>query len=342
MTLWIREPELNWCKLEAKSCSTSLLALLTSKLPFQSFQYTCNPIVVSTLKIWFQFRCTFGLKGLSNHSPIHNNHLFLPPSIDNAFSLLQSPGLVRLSDLYTNNVFTSFSDLCEKFNLPKSNLFRYFQVRNFVKSNNTCFPNIPPNSIIDSILDIPTNQKGLISKIYTLNKSTSCSRLNLIQFKVVHHIHFTNSKLSKMYSNIAVTCNRCHMSPANMTHMFWSCPRLQVYWTAVFKHIEETLNTKLMPCAEFFHFFIFLSDRQIIRKKVKGSVAFASLLARRRILLERKSPVAPKASLWLKDLMMYLDLEKIKNNLRGTPGKFDLVWGCMISYIAKLKTLQDK
>ena len=43
MILWTQEPELNWCKLEAESCSTSLLALLTSKLPVHPSQFTCNP-----------------------------------------------------------------------------------------------------------------------------------------------------------------------------------------------------------------------------------------------------------------------------------------------------------
>ena len=253
MILWTQEPELNWCKLEAKSCSTSLSALLTSKLPVHPSQFTCNPIVISTLNIWFQFRFTYGLQGLFKHSLIHNNHLFPPPSTDAAFSLWQRSGLVKLKDLYTNNVFASFSDLCEQFNLPKSHLFRYFQIRNFVKSNSTFSPNISPNSVIDSILDITTNQKGLISRRYTLishlkatsldkirkdweeelgraiddsswdsaliciNNSTSCSKLNLIQFKVVHRIYLTNSKLSKMYPDIADTCNRCHMRPANMT-----------------------------------------------------------------------------------------------------------------------------
>jgi len=89
-------------------------------------------------------------------------------------------------------------------------------------------------------------------------------------------------------------------------------------------------------------YFGVLSDCQTIRKKVKDSIAFASLLARRRILLEWKSPVTPKASLWLKDFMLYLDLEKIQYSLRGIPGKFDSVWDCMISYIAKLRTLQEK
>ena len=80
---------------------------------------------------------------------------------------------------------------------------------------------------------------------------------------------------------------------------------------------------------------------QPISRGIKQSLAFASLVARRRILLEWKSTVAPKASVWLKDLMMYLNCEKIQFNLRGLPGRFDQVWGPMIEYITKLKTLQQ-
>ncbi|KAF3850321.1 hypothetical protein F7725_020040, partial [Dissostichus mawsoni] len=43
-------------------------------------------------------------------------------------------------------------------------------------------------------------------------------------------------------------------------------------------------------------------------------------LARTRILLEWKSSIPP---LWLKDLMMYLNLEKIKYNLRGSSELFE-------------------
>ena len=147
---------------------------------------------------------------------------------------LMGPSLCgRVRDLYINNVFGSFSQLSDKFSLPDSHLFRYFQVRNWLKLNNPSFPNIPPDSIIDSILDTLTTEKGLVSRIYNsisrltetslgkikqdwedelvqaidddvwdgtlarVNNSTSCARLNLIQLKVVHRIDYTNSKLSK-------------------------------------------------------------------------------------------------------------------------------------------------
>lgn len=132
--------------------------------------------------------------------------------------------------------------------------------------NNPIFPNTPPVTAIDSILDIHGHQRGLISRTYIsiskllettldmikrdwedelgsplandewqesltiVNGSTSCARLSLIQFKVIHRIYFTNSKLhSKIYANVSDACNRCNLSPTNKTHMFWSCPCLFDY-----------------------------------------------------------------------------------------------------------------
>lgn len=219
--LWIHEPTLHWCELVSKSCpSTSLLALFMSKLPIRPTLFSCNPVVVSTLKFGSYLDFAFGLHGLSAHSPNCNKHLFIPPGTDMAFVIWQRSSLVRLRDLYIDSVFRSFSELCSKFNLPKSHLLWYFQVCNRVKVNSGSFPNISPNSIIDFILGIPMNQKGLISRAYTLNSchteaclitikgeweaelgeviydpyredalarlnySISCSRVNLIQFKV--------------------------------------------------------------------------------------------------------------------------------------------------------------
>lgn len=52
--------------------------------------------------------------------------------------------------------------------------------------------------------------------------------------------------------------------------------------------------------------------------------------------LEQKSQFAPKASLWPTDLMLYLDLEKIKYNWKGTPGKSVVyLFICLSAYVKK-------
>lgn len=377
ISLWVQQPTLNWCEIEARSCiSTSLMALLTSELPIQATKHTSNPIVNATLKIWSQFRLTFGLKGASKHSPICNNHHFIPSSIDSGFSMWQSLGLRSLKDLYTDGSFHSFTTLCERFNLPQSHLFRYFQVRNFAKQNNLDFPNTPCDTAADLIFNIPSHQKGIISKIYgsisqitetgldkmkrnweeelgspiadndwkealtKVNGSTSCARLNLIQLKVIHRIYFTNARLAKIYPNVKDTCNRCNLSPANMTHMFWSCPCLHDYWTTIFHHISKFLDFTLPPSVEIAVFGI-MPNHEKFTKWARNVIAFASLLARRRILMCWKSPCAPRASTWLRDIMTFLSLEKIKYNLRGAPEKFELTWNSTLEYINKLKTLED-
>ena len=60
---WLHTPDKDWCHYEATSyISTSLTALVTSSLPVSFSQFTNNPIVINTLKIWFKMRRYFGFK----------------------------------------------------------------------------------------------------------------------------------------------------------------------------------------------------------------------------------------------------------------------------------------
>lgn len=84
----------------------------------------------------------------------------------------------------------------------------------------------------------------------------------------------------------------------HMAHMFWSCPRLHDYSTNIFNHMSKLLNFTLLPSIEIGVLGI-IPNHENFRKWAKDVIAFASLLA------------------WLKDHMMFLNLEKIKYNLRG-------------------------
>ena len=132
---------------------------------------------------------------------------------------------MRLKDLYKEGIFASFSDICENFYL--SQVFRYFQICQFIRSNTTDFPNEQDPSALEDILDVSSSLKGLISRIYNIitshgdnildkirakwddelgeaipdgtweeavrrvNGTRSCARLSLIQFRVLHRIYFS-------------------------------------------------------------------------------------------------------------------------------------------------------
>ena len=158
------------------------------------------------------------------------------------------------------SIFASFDDLLHKFGLPRSSLFRYFQVRHFLQHHDPNFPSISLPSGLDDLLESPFKSKKRISRIndcvtsfknttlgkiradwedelgevleeniwesalVRVNNSSSCAKLNIIQFKILHHIQYSKARLAKIYPNIDASCDRCRNTPADLTHMFYVHP----------------------------------------------------------------------------------------------------------------------
>lgn len=296
------------------SSSRYLLSNICSQLPLGVHKISSNPIVVNTIKIWHQFRKQFGLHRASIHMPISNNHLFSLSLSDSFFDIWAAKGLSTLNGLYENEVFSSFSSLSAKFNLPNSHLFRFFQVRHFIQKLFPHFPNRPPESEIDSILTFDFGQRRLISTIYgkiisltpsspidslkltwkhdlgidisddqwknilsLAHSSSICARHALIQCKVIHRAHFTNARLAKLFSNRSDACNRCKQSPADHLHMFWSCPVLSDYWSDIFRTLSQALNCTIVPNSLTVLFG--LSPITYILATAHCVIAFTTLLA---------------------------------------------------------------
>ena len=52
--------------------------------------------------------------------------------------------------------------------ISPTQVFRYFQICQFIRSNTTDFPNEPDPSALEDILDVSSSLKGLISRIYNI------------------------------------------------------------------------------------------------------------------------------------------------------------------------------
>lgn len=87
-------------------------------IPTNPSQFTQNPVVHSTLRIWYQFRGHFEFTSPSTLTPVLRNHLFKPSLSDSSFSVWHEKGLKSFKNLYKNNVFCSFTELSARFRLP--------------------------------------------------------------------------------------------------------------------------------------------------------------------------------------------------------------------------------
>uniref|UniRef100_A0A3B3IBF2 Reverse transcriptase domain-containing protein n=1 Tax=Oryzias latipes TaxID=8090 RepID=A0A3B3IBF2_ORYLA len=272
-----------WEKMEKGSGPYSLSSVLCSQFPLTLPLFGGNIIVKETVAIWRQFRKYFGLHGPSILSPLLNSCNFAPSTTDAVFKIWHSKGLKKVKDLYTNNIFSTFANLSARYNLPNSHFFRFLQARDFVKKKFPHYPNRPPETFLDTLLKVDPQQKhcisvltGMIDTIVSrsisfmkttwegelrmtlseeqwdtalklIHSSSICARHALIQCKVFYRIHYTNAKLSRIYTSISDKCNRCGHSPANHTHMFWACSKLRRFWTHVFNTLSQAYGTRLLP-----------------------------------------------------------------------------------------------
>lgn len=273
-----------------------------------------------------------------------------------------------------DDIFASFSQLSQAFNLPKKHFFRYLQVRSFVQKTFPMFPNKPIKSHVDHILELKSDSKRLIAQIYDLiqkidphstenlrkawdsdlgmvlrddqwdsildliHTSSLSAKHSLIQLKVVHRVHFTRARLAKIYPNLDPLCPRCRGQPADLMHMFWLCPSLFTFWRTIFKAYSHMFGTRLDPDPVSALFGLTSKESlAVLPTKAHVVIAFTSLLARRLILFKWKQNTPPSFSHWVKDVMYFLHLEKIKYTLKGTSQSFLKIWRPFLDYYDSLQ-----
>ena len=358
-----------WARMEMSSSQHSLRSLACSSLPLMS-SVTSMPTVSHTLKIWAQFRMHFGLRKPSSYSPIYRNHLFKPSCTDLTFRTWFEKGIRTFEDLYSRGTLSSFSDLSQRFNLPKSHLFRYFQIRHFLQKQSPEFPNQPIHSEIDSILSLDPNAKGLISNIHTeidsvrpepvatlklawerdlgleltevvwgrvlglVHMSSICARHSLIQCKIVHRIHYTNARLARIFPGTSDACNRCKQSPADLIHMFWTCPHLSEFWTSIFTSFTEIAGVDIPPDPLTALFGVPCGNNTPLY--LNRIMSFTSLLARRLILLKWKHVFPPTHFTWIRDVLAHIKLERMRFSLKGSLRNFEKTWIPFLDYVKTL------
>lgn len=73
-------------------------------------------------------------------------------------------------DLYIENKFASFDQLSTKHGLTNAHFFRQLQIRDFVLKKFVSFPNLPPLSSLDSLLEVNLLNGGSLNDLCTDNE----------------------------------------------------------------------------------------------------------------------------------------------------------------------------
>ena len=296
--------------------------------------------------------------------------MFPPGQLDNRFSQWKDLGICTIGDLYIEETFASFAQLQEKYVLPRSHFHLYLQIRDCIRSSNRSFANAS-FSALDKFLLINTAIEDVrISHFYeslqnvrlpstavvklawenelgtelsdelwedSLEEVNTCSinsRHCLIQFRVIHRLHYSKSKLHKIYPDVSPNCDICNATEANLLHCFALCPLIQNYWIRIFETLSNILDTHIVPDPTLI--ILGVSDPiSILTRAQRHLLSYGLITAKKLILTHWKKAEAPAFKHWLNEMTGTLHLERIRYSLNNREAQFDKVWLPLVRYLSR-------
>lgn len=360
-----------WVAIEKSSVTNgSLPALLFSAPGLPANTKLHNRMVLNSVKIWQQIRKNCKLPNTIIYTPVHLNHAFLPSLSDRVFDDWKKKGIATLKELYIDKQFASFSQLQEKFSIPSTHFFRYLQIRNYARQNISNFEQLPEEHRCCTLLLGRPDSKHLVSvfvKIFLeefnvdtqfikasweaelglqidditwdggLSRIQACSvnaRHQLIQFKVIHRLHYSKTKLHRIFPSISPLCDRCKSAEGSLSHLFWTCPKLHNFWCEIFKWFSDVYDTEFKPdpSIALFGYSLLLLDQSL---SVENTLMYGMVIAKRLILRLWKSEAAPTFKDWLSELTGVLHLERLRYDLSNRLKIFYRIWQPILDHITQ-------
>lgn len=158
-------------------------------------------------------------------------------------------------------------------------------------------------------------------------------RHQLIQFKVMHRLHFSKTKLHRIYPNISPLCDRCKSAEGSLAHLFWTCPNLYNFWREIFQWFSEMYNCEIKPdpIVALFGYSLSLPNQSL---SLQNTLMYGVIIAKRMILRLWKSVTTPTFENWLSELTGVLHLERLRYSLLNKLKIFYKIWQPFLDHLA--------
>ena len=92
-------------------------------------------------------------------------------------------------------------------------------------------------------------------------KETKDSKLQTLQFRIIHRIFFTNTMLMKRQLLEHERCTFCNSARETVLHLFWDCTHSQTIWTCFLNVIREKYNITIARNPEYFLLGTYQNDQ---------------------------------------------------------------------------------
>ena len=139
---------------------------------------------------------------------------------------------------------------------------------------------------------------SILEHVYTCSLN---ARHGLIQFKVLHRIHYSKVKLHSIFPEISPLCDKCESTEADLLHSFAMCTRLHDFWVDIFGLFSKIFKVQIRP--EPVLIILAISDvSRSLRVTQQLLLSYGLITAKKLILMCWKGKEVPTLKIWLTEL----------------------------------------
>ena len=147
------------------------------------------------------------------------------------------------------------------------------------------------------------------SSVKNIHDNSINARHNLIQFKVVQGLHYSQSRLQKIFPQISSQCIKCQCEEGTLSHQFLLCQKIQSFWGSVFDFFTKVFKHPCKP-APFTILFGVVNPDEVKSGHEARVLSLSTILVRKLILQSWKSKSSLTFDMWLRELGNVWHLEK--------------------------------
>lgn len=294
---------------------------------------------------------------------------FAPNKMDANYRVWVGRGLSSYCTLFNQSTLKSFQMLKRLHGLNNSDFFRYLQIRHHQNSNMLKSQKAFENSLLkvfisayrnDSTLKVISRlYRGLqeikiVNTTYVKQKWDRESNSHLSEYTWIKYCEFqwriscSNSWRSfgwkcligyfttpaqHGYHTGSSSCWRlCRSQEANHYHLFWACPKINIFWRKVYSELESIFGTGITFNWDELLFGLVHSANVSVKNKYLFGIL--SLAARKAITRKWLKPDVPSIDEWYDIIYDVYVMERITFSMRLQQSKFNDIWKQWKMYIS--------
>lgn len=161
----------------------------------------------------------------------------------------------------------------------------------------------------------------------------SCSintRHRLIQYKVIHRLHYSKTKLNKIFPSISPRCDRCSSAEGTLAHLFWFCPKLFGFWSLIFDWFSKCYSRTILPNQNL-AIFGCSTESLSYTSDMQTALHLGMVVAKKLVLLNWKSTSPPTFDHWLKEMLSAIQMERLRLHKLDKQNRHESIWGLFLA-----------